>query len=1062
MRKIPLLLSMLVCLCSLAFGQAGSISGQIKDEAGTPIAYATVKIKNSSTGSSADAQGRYKITAKSGDVLVFSAIGYGQTEVPVGSSSTVDANLAKSESLIDEVIVTAQGIRRRPRELGYSVARVNNDDITVGRSPQLAQSLSGKVSGLAVFNVNNSVDPAVKIVLRGYRSMTGNNDALVVIDGLPMPPGSSTMLNLLNPNDIETVSVLKGGQAATLYGSDGVNGALVITTKRGSKGKARVTYSNATNIEQVSFLPDFQDQFGSGSHYAASFGAAGYKTDYLARMKDNWRSYENQQFGDRFDGSLRPAGRLLQDGSYYELPYSAIKNSRKDIWNTGLTTNNQLSVSGGNENSTFYLSVENNLAQGVVPEDKSRRTGVRLAATTEAGRLKAGFNLAYVQASYDRTTFDFYNESINQAAHIPLKDLRDWKTNKFASPDAYYNDYFTNPYFRLDNDRQNYGDNNFQGNMELNFKVAEWLNLYNKLGVVNNTRNRKNTVGKYIYSPYAKTQAKVPPAYDQADGSGITRTVTDLAGSVYDATETENIINNEFQIQANKDFGDFSTKGLLGFSLYDRRTKIVEVSSASIVVPDIYNVANRTGELGGGEGISQYRKYGYYADLLVGWKDLVFLHGSARFDGTSKFYKPNREKDLFTYPYYGADVSFNVTEIFPAIKNTILNYAKLRAGYSSNVADNIRIYGLDPVYPNGAGFPYGNTVGLTVGDLLPAPDLRPEKVNSFEVGTELQLVDNRINVDFTYYTQKTTDAVVTARIPNSTGFTSLLLNVGESKNWGYEIDLRGQVIRSENFNWELSWRYSYNDNKVVEIFPGLTEFLSSGYSYAGSYVMKDNSFPKIKAVGYVRDPATNRVIVNRTTGYPLSNGPLKDLGRALPNKIMGWGTKLNYKNISLATNFEYRGGHVIYSDLGRQMTFTGSGGWTENRVPHVFPNSAYDDGTGKFVENTNVNVQEAEYSLWVDHYRLITENFTVPAWFIKLRDINLSYSFSQRLLQKTKIFGEASVALYGRNLITIVDSQNDFVDPEFSFTTGNGLGISNTSQTPPVRQYGINLNVTFK
>ena len=705
---------------------------------------------------------------------------------------------------------------------------------------------------------------------------------------------------------------------------------------------------------------------------------------------------------------------------------------------------------------------ENNLAQGVVPEDKSRRTGVRLAATTEAGRLKAGFNLAYVQASYDRTTFDFYNESINQAAHIPLKDLRDWKTNKFASPDAYYNDYFTNPYFRLDNDRQNYGDNNFQGNMELNFKVAEWLNLYNKLGVVNNVRSRKNTVGKYIYTPWAKTQAKVPAPYDKADGSGITRTLTDLAGSVYDANETENIINNEFQIQANKDFGDFSTKGLLGFSLYDRRYKIVEVSSASIVVPDIYNVANRTGELGGGEAITQYRKYGYYADLLVGWKDLIFLHGSGRYDGTSKFYKPNRETDLYTYPYYGVDVSFNVTEIFPAIKSNILNYAKLRAGFSKNVADNIPIYGLDPIFPNGTGFPYGNTVGITVGDLLPAPDLRPEKVGSFEVGTELLLLDNRLNIDFTYYTQKTTDAVVTAKIPNSTGFSNLLLNVGETKNWGYELDLKGQVIRSENFNWELSWRYSFNDNKVVEIFPGVTEFQSSGYSYAGSYVMKDNAFPKIKAVGYIRDPATNRVIVNSTTGYPLSNGPLKDLGRALPNKIMGWGTKLNYKNISLATNFEYRGGHVIYSDLGRQMTFTGSGGWTENRAPHIFPNSSYADATGKYVENTSVNVQEAEYSLWVDHYRLITENFTVPAWFIKLRDINLSYNFTQKFLQKTKILSDASIALYGRNLITIVDDQNDFVDPEFSFTTGNGLGISNTSQTPPVRQYGINLNVTFK
>jgi TonB-linked SusC/RagA family outer membrane protein len=1062
MRKIPLLLSMLVCLCSLAFGQAGSISGQIKDEAGTPIAYATVKIKNSSTGSSADAQGRYKINAKSGDVLVFSAIGYGQTELPVGNSSTLDANLAKSESLIDEVIVTAQGIRRRPRELGYSVAKVTNDDIMVGRSPQLAQGLSGKVSGLAVFNVNNSVDPAVKIVLRGYRSMTGNNDALLVIDGLPMPPGSTTMLNLLNPNDVENISVLKGAQAATLYGSDGVNGALVITTKRGSKGKVRVTYSNATNVEKVSFLPDFQDQFGSGSHYATGFGAAGYKTDYLARMKDNWRSYENQQFGDRFDGSMRPAGRLLQDGTYYNLPYSAIDGERKRIWNTGITTNNQLSISAGNETSTFYLSLENNLAEGVVPEDKSKRTGVRLAATTEAGRLRAGFNLAYVQASYDRTTFDFYNETINQAAHIPLSDLRDWKTNKYASPDSYYNDYFTNPYFRLDNDRQNYGDANFQGNVELNYKIASWLNLYNKLGIMNNTRNRKNTVGKYNYTQYAKTGAKVPPAFDQNDGSGITRTVTDLAGSVYDATEVENIVNNEFQIQAEKDFGDFSTKGLLGFSAYDRKTKLVEVSSGSIVVPDVYNVANRQGELGGGETSTEYRKFGYYADLLVGWKELIFLHGSARYDGTSKFYKPSRSTDLYTYPYYGVDVSANVTEILPAIKSNIVNYVKVRAGYSKNVSDNIPIYGLDRSFPNSPGFPYGNTVGISVGNLLPADDLRPEKVASFEVGTELQLVDNRINVDFTYYTQKTTDGVIPAAIPASTGYTQLRLNVGETKNWGYEADIRAQVIRSENFNWELSFRYSANDNKVIDIYPGITEFQSSGYTYAGSYVTDEKSFPRIKAIGYIRDPATNRVIVNRTTGYPLSTGPLKDLGRALPNKIMGWGTKVNYKTISLAATFEYRGGNVIYSDLGRQMTFTGSGGWTENRTPHVFPNSSYDDGTGKFVENTSVNVQEAEYSLWVDYYRLITENFTVPAWFIKLRDLNLSYNFSPKLLAKTKFIADASVALYGRNLITIVDSQNDFVDPEFSFTTGNGLGISNTSQTPPVRQFGINLNLTFK
>lgn len=1062
MRKCLCLLQALLFYCLTVSAQNRVLTGKILDDAGSPIPFATIRVKGNSTGTSADAQGNFRINVASGSVLVVSAVNYATKEIPAGTAETISVSLSQGEGLIDEVIVTAQGIRRKPRELGYSVAKVSNQDITVGRSAQLAQSLSGKVSGLAIFNVNNSVDPSVKIVLRGYRSLTGNNDALIVIDGLPMPPGSSTMLNLLNPNDIESVSVLKGGQAATLYGSDGVNGALVITTKRGAKGKMRVTYNNATNIEKISFLADFQDKYGSGSHYAASFGNAAWKPNYLDRMKDNWRSYENQQFGDQFDGSIRPAGRTLEDGSVYELPYSAIAGERKRIWNTGLTTNNQLSLSGGTDNSTFYMSVENNLAQGIVPEDESRRTGIRLAATTESGKIKAGFNLAYVQADYDRTTFDFYNESINQAAHIPLSKLRDWQNNKFASPNAYYNDYYTNPYFRLDNDRTNYEDNNITGNVELTYKLTDWLQFYNKLGVMNNIRNQQNTVGKYNYSAWAKSKAVVPDPWDQGDGAGITRTISDLAGSVYDATFSENIINNELQVQAERDFGNFSTKGLIGFSIYDRKQKAVEVSSGSIVVPGVFNVGNRQGELGGGSGTTRYRKFGYYADLLAGWKDLIYLHGSFRYDGTSKFYKPEREPSSYQYPYYGVDVSVNLTDLVPGIQSSILNYAKLRAGYSKNVADNIALYGLDPTFPNAAGFPYGNTVGITVGDILPDPNLLPETVKSFEAGGEFQLLNDRLNLDFTYYTQNTTDAVITVRIPNTTGYTNLRLNVGETKNWGYEADLRAQIVRAKKFKWDFSVRYSYNDNKVVELYPGVSEFLLAGYAYAGSFVIKGSPFPMIRAVGYVRDSATNRVMVDKNSGYPISNGPLKTLGRALPKHILGWGTTLRFGDITLAGNFEYRGGHVMYSDLGRQMTFTGSGAWTENREPHIFPNSSYNDGTGKIVENTSVMTREAEYDLWVTHYRIITENFTVPAWFIKLRDVNLSYTFPTNLISKTKVFGAASIAVYGRNLFTIVDSKNDFVDPEFSFTTGNGLGISNTNQTPPVRQYGVNVNLTFK
>ncbi|HVF82506.1 MAG TPA: SusC/RagA family TonB-linked outer membrane protein [Flavisolibacter sp.] len=1064
MRKTILLSTLLLCF-AVAFSQQ-TIKGRVTDDANKPVPYATVKIKGTDVGTAADANGAFSITARSGAVLVISAVNFTQQEVTVGTSTTVDVSLASTSGTIDEVVVTAQGIRRKAKELGYSVGRVSNSEITNGRSPQLAQSLSGKVSGLVIFNVNNSVDPSVKINLRGYRSLTGNNDALVVIDGLQQPPGSSTMLNLLNPNDIESISILKGGQAATLYGSDGVNGAVVITTKKGTAGKTRIAFNHSTNFEKLNQLAQFQDKYGSGSHYATSFGAAGYKTNYLDRLKDNWRSYENQQFGDAYDGSMRPAGRTLEDGSVYTLPYSAIKGERDRIWNTGFTTNNQVSVSGGAGQNTFFLSGEHNITHGIVPEDKSNRTGLRFAASTEAGRFRAGFNAAYVQANYDRTTFDFYNETINQAAHIPLSKLRDWRNNKFASPNAYYNDYFTNPYFRLDNDRQVYTDNNITGNLELNYRIAPWLNIYDRVGAMNNTRQRTNTVAQFFHSDWAKTKAVVPVPFDQGDGSGITRALTDLQGSVLESTTVENVISNDLHAQLNKDFGVFSTRGLIGFSLYDRKSRFVEASSSSIVVPGVYNVSNRRGELTGGEANVENRRYGYYADATAGWNDKIFLHASVRYDGTSRFYKPTRDKSLYTYTYYGVDASAIVTDLIPSIRGNVLSYAKIRAGYNKNGNDNLGAgvdYGLDLSFPNAGGFPYGNNVGITVGDVLPDANLKPEFVKSWEVGGEFQFLNRRLNLEATYYNQRSEGSVITVKIPNTTGFSNLRINVGDTKNWGYEFDLSAQIIRSNSFNWDMSVRYSMNDNKVLNLYQGVPEFSYGAFTYAAPYAIVNQSFPALKAISYLRDTATGRVLVSSTTGYPLTTGPLKNFGRTTPKHMLGAGAKINYKALTLNTNWEYRGGYVIYSDLGRQMTFTGSGKWTDNRAPHIFPNSAYlDAASGKVVANTTVLTREAEYALWVDSYRLIAENFVVPGWFIKLRDINLSYEIPASFVAKSGAFSTATIALYGRNLITIVDKANDFTDPEFSFTNGNGIGVSTTAQSPPVRQYGVTLNINFK
>jgi TonB-linked SusC/RagA family outer membrane protein len=1063
MRKLLLLLAVPLLFTAMLSAQNRSITGQVRDENGKPVPFANVLVKGDLTGVSADAQGNFKINAQTKDVLVISAVNFSTKEFAVPASGAVNISLETITKTETEVVVTAQGIRRRPRELGYSVAKINTAELTNGRSPQIAAGLTGKVSGLVITNANSSVDPAVKFNLRGYRSMSGSNDALIVIDGLPQPNGSSTMFNLINPNDVENISILKGGVAATLYGSAGINGAIIVTTKKGQKGKLKVDYSSSYNIEKINILAQFQDKFGSGSHYAGGFGTAGYLTNYLDRMKANWRSYENQQFGDQYDGSIRPVGRILEDGSVNNLPYSAIKGVREDIWNTGFTLNNQVSFSGGTDNSSFFFSAENNKTEGIVPKDKANRTGARFAASQEYGKLKISFSANYVQAKYDRTTFNFYNESINQAAHIPLNDMRNWKTNKFASPNGFYNDYFTNPYFRLDNDRTKYQDANFNGNVELTYKITPWLSVSNKLNAMQNTRTQKSTVGQFFHSTWAKSQAKVPIPWDQNDGSGITRALTDLQGSVSDNSNTENTVNNELQLSVNKNFKDFTLKGLVGYNLYTRKTKAINVNSSSIVVPDIYNVGNRRGELGGSEGNTEERKYAYYADALIGWKDMLFLHGTFRNDATSRFYKPSRSKDLYTYSYPGVDVSAIITELIPAIKNKVLNFAKLRLGYNKNGNDNIGLYGLDPSFGNAGGFPYGNTVGISVGDVLPQNGLKPEFVRSIEAGGEFQLFNNKLNIDFSYYTQKSEGQVLRVTIPASTGFTTLVLNVGDTKNWGWEADVKIQLLRTRKVNWDLSLRGSINENKVIKLYPGVSEFFVSGYSYAGTFVVQDLVYPVLKSISYVRD-SIGRVVVSPTTGYPLTTGPLKSFGRVTPKYMLGAGTTISYAGFTLTTNWEYRGGNVMYSDLGRQMTFTGSGKWTENRAPHIFPNSSYLDpgGSGKYLENTTVMTREPEYGLWADFYRLIAENFTVPAWFIKMRDINLAYNFPGKIISKTKVFSGASIALYGRNLITIVDKANVFADPEFSFTTGNGVGINNTDQTPTVRQFGVNLNLTFK
>ncbi|MEP7324039.1 MAG: SusC/RagA family TonB-linked outer membrane protein, partial [Saprospiraceae bacterium] len=813
MKRFLLYLILLIASANTALAQR-TITGKVSDEKGEALIGAGVQVKGTTSGSVTDIDGMYSLQVPSGaTTLLITYTGFTQQEVEIGNLSTI--NVAMKEGIsIAEVVVTATGIRKDAREIGYSYANVKSEDVINGRSPQLAQALSGKVAGLAVYNVNNSVDPQAKIVLRGYRSLTGNNDALVVIDGLQT---TATILSVINPNDIESVSILKGGQAATLYGSAGINGAIVVTTKKGTPGKLKVNLSHTTNFEQISFLPDFQDKYGNGSHYAASFGSAGYLTNIQDRLKANWRPFENQQYGDAYNGETRIVGRVLEDGSQYNLPYSPIKDVRLKAFDIGMSQNTQASFQGGDENGTYYLSVEHNNVHGVTPGDKSERNGARFSSTKNYGKLKTGFNLSYVQAAYDRTSSDFYGNMINTPAHVPLGDLRDWKNNKFANPNGYFNDYIAVPFFTLDNNRNNYKDANVQGNIDLNYAVANWFNISNRIGVMNNSRTQKFRTGKFIHSDWAKNSAYVPAPWEYAnDYDGIDRAGTDILGSVGDQSTTENVVNDDLQAQFRKRLGSFDNRLVLGYNIYERNTKAIGVGSNSVVVPDVYNVSNRQGELTGFEGNAQERKFGYYADLTTTYNNWVTLNATFRNDNTSRFYKDYRPKNTWSYNYYGAALAFIVTEAFPSLSGSFLNYAKIRSSINKNGNDNLPIYGLDLSYPNGAGFPFGTTVGLTVGNTLPDANLKPEFVTSKEIGVELRLLNKRVTLDATAYEQTSKGQVITVKVPNSTGFPNLLINVGESKNWGYEGDLKLQILQNTKLKWEVGIRYSYNDNKVVD------------------------------------------------------------------------------------------------------------------------------------------------------------------------------------------------------------------------------------------------------
>ena len=1018
---LTLLLALVV---QISFAQTKTVSGTVSDDSGA-LPGVSILIKGTKSGTETDFDGKYSIKAKSGDVLVFSYLGYKSTEKTVGSSSRVNATLVEDNNVLDEVIVTALGIKRKPKELSYSVQSVKASDLTQTKAANVTTAMVGKVSGLQINTINNGVNPSTRVVLRGNRSLLGNNQALIVIDGYP---SSQDAIDRLNSEDIDNITVLKGANASALYGSDAGNGVLVITTKKG-KGKLNFTYTSTLQAESVAYLPELQDEFGAG----------GFPDGTLYPL-------ENVNWGPRYDGRLVDASETYDDGSVWQVPFTPIKDRNKNFFDTGITTRHGITLSAGDETSDFLMSLDQTNVTGTVPKDKFNRTNFRLKSSKQMGKLKVGGNFSMFRSHSNtvgnggRQGRPVYWNVINTPLHLPLDQMKNWRDGEFTRNEVSFFRFYENPYFIIDTQR-NYTDvTSFTLVADAEYKFNENLTATFRAGYTGASSDFTQEFGAYRYA------FQVSHAYYNMDEYGA---------STADAISTSTRVNTDFILNYQKDVTeDININATVGHNMRMTSGKNINVSGTNLFIPDFYNVSTRSGELVGSESYSQFRKVGVYGDVTVGFKDFLFLNITGRNDFTSTL---PTESNSYFYP--GAGLSFIVSDAFPEITSDKgLSYLKTSFNVTKTGNDP-GAYASNNIFFVPGNYPYGSTVGLSQSSRVADPNLSPEFTTSMEAGIEFGLFNNRFNANVTGYKTNSTDQLAPVNISTASGATSLYTNIGEIQNLGLEIDLNGTIVRNDDFSWDMGVNVSKYKSEVISLKDGIDKVDLGGFAAAQIIARVGSPYPMISTTDYQRD-SQGRVVVG-DNGDPIQGAENVDQGQTTPTLTMGFNTTLKYKNFSLYAVMDYRTGHVFFNDLVNALEFTGltQHSVSSGRQPFVFPNSVYSDGNGGYTANTNRLTTGGGNAFW-DGYNEVKSNYVTDASTIKLREVSLSYKFDKDLLTTIGI-SDLSLALYGRNLLTFRPDSNVYTDPEFNFTEGNAIGIGTQSQTPPTRQFGLTLNVKF-
>lgn len=996
--------SLLLLFGGLLFAQK-SVSGTVTDDAGVPLPGATIVVVETNSGVASDFDGNYTTSAEEGQTLAISFVGYSTQEIKVGASSTYDVILDSSNAL-DEVVVTSLGISRQKRELTYAVQNVDAEGIDESRANgNLVNSLQGKVAGISITTTSQGVNSQSRVLLRGNRSVSGSSQPLYIVDGVPL--GGD--IQDFSPDDIASISVLKGANAAALYGARANNGAIIITTKSGKKDTFNVNINSNLTYDTADIRLEFQNEYGQGNGGVYS----GFTTD-------SW--------GPSLGGTVThwsPNPEL--SGS--SIPYVAQPDNVKDFFNTGVSIANNISLVSGGENMRTFFSYTNDLRTGIVPNNELERHSINLKLDNDMldGKLRVSSRINYIKSVTNNVLpgWENYDNPLRGVYRIP-RSVRTQDASDFEFTDASGNNkqnYWKpldngngNPYWVINRNNNELVGDRIVGFASATYDFTDEISLLVRSSIDNTSSNRES---RWWNDSYIIAQNG---NYNINNASGLEW-------------------NNDFLLNYDTSFGDLDLKASVGGNNRVVKFESSNINAGGLNAPNIFSIANSQ-QLSASQSLSEKEVNSLYAFANLGFKNYAFLDLTYRTDISSTLPVGNNQ-----YDYISAGLSAILSDMIDL--PSAFDYFKIRASYAE-VGNDTSPYQLS----RAANLQNGGFIQLSTS--APASDLRPEKTTSLEFGFDTTLF-NRVNIDFTYYKSNSFDQLFRQNVPQGSGIATKFINGADIENSGIEAAINVGVFTKGDFQWDVNFNYAANRSMVLRLAEGLDQL-----NYGGSF-MRDfrldvgEPFGSMYSRGFVRD-AQGRVIMNDNGTPAVTPGKTVNVGNFNPDWLGGLTNNFTYKNLNLRLQIDMRQGGDVISFTRSVASSDGVLGITGlGREGGIrFGTDVYTDETPA----TTANSVDPE-TFWTSiggRNAPVGEAFTYDASNIRIRELTLGYSFDQNALASSP-FKTVKLSLVGRNLGFLVNESG--IDPEAIFGVGAQNDGYEAFSLPNTRSVGLNLKLGF-